>query len=78
MSSRSRLAGTALALGMLPFVVTGCGSSESDPGAPEPAQATQGNENEPGENEPGENESGDGENEPGDGENEPDENDAGN
>jgi hypothetical protein len=61
MRSRSRLAGTALALGILPFVVTGCGSSESDPGVPGPAQATQGNENEPDENEPGENERGDNE-----------------
>ena len=73
MRSRRRLAGTALTLGMLPFVVTGCGSSESDPGAPGPAQATQGDENDRGENERGDDKS----DEKPSGDNEPDENDSG-
>ena len=50
----------ALALGIVPVVLMGCGSSGSDPGAPAPAQATQGDENEPNENEPNENEPNDG------------------
>ena len=84
MTTRSRWAGAALGLGLLPLVVLGCGTSDDDPGDPAPTHATQdgSGENEPNENEPNENESGDGENEPdenepGDGENEPDENEPG-
>ena len=86
MTPRSRLAGVALGLGLLPVVVLGCGSSDDDPGDPAPTHATPGGtgENEPDENEPDEKENapGDGENEPdenepGDGENEPDENENG-
>jgi len=60
MRTRPRLAGMALALGVLPVLVAGCGdSSDSDPSAPASTQATLGgsNENEPDEHEPNENES---------------------
>jgi hypothetical protein len=73
MGTRPRLAGMALVLGILPVLVAGCGdSSDSDPVAPAPTQATSGgsNENEPDENERGDDRS----DEDGSGDNERDEN----